>query len=149
MYVHFMLSQGVRVGVVLVCVMALVASTESKKEREQKRAEIANTSSDQVVSVSSDQLEKDYRANEVSADDKYRGKVLRVSGSVQEIRKDIMNDPYVVLWTTKRFNGVHARFDADQNGQLARISIGNKITVRCRGNNVVMGSPQLKDCVLD
>lgn len=45
------------------------------------------------------------------------------------------------------FMGVHANFD--EPGGLAGLAPGKQIVVRCIGNNVIMGSPMLKDCVLE
>lgn len=107
----------------------------------------AAKTSELPVSVSAQKLAADYNANEVSADELYRDKMLRVSGVVDSIKKDITDDPYVVLRTDNRFMGVHANFE-DTAG-LSALSAGQKITVRCIGNNVIMGSPILKDCVLE
>ena len=100
-----------------------------------------------AVGVTSDRLQADYAANEVNADDLYRGKVLRVTGAVQAIRKDITDHPYMVLWTKNEFEGVQARFDTD--GALAGIKVGQHVTVRCIGDNVIMGSPMLRRCILE
>lgn len=104
-------------------------------------------SSEPAIDVSPEQLRSDYKANEISADQRYRGKVLRVTGMVKAIKKDFMDDPYVVLGTSNMFEGVHARFE-DAAG-LSGLRQGSTITVRCIGNNVVLGSPMLKHCVLE
>jgi len=39
----------------------------------------------------------DYRNNEISADSKYKGKVLAVSGKLDQVGKDITGDPYLTL----------------------------------------------------
>ena len=97
--------------------------------------------------MSADQLYADYAANEVNADNLYRGKALRVSGTVEAIKKDIADNPYVVLATKNKFTGVHAKFDSARS--LDRLSVGDGITVRCYGNNVIMGSPMLTGCVFN
>lgn len=69
----------------------------------------------------------------------YRGKVLRVSGVVDAIKKGISDDPYVVLRAANEFLGVHANFE--DAGGLSGLTPGKRIVVRCIGNNVIMGSP--------
>lgn len=100
------------------------------------------------VSVSAEQLRRDYEANEVSADDKYRNKMLTVTGIVTAVKKDPFDQPYVVLATSNMFEGVHARFTPEGDSDLRSFLRGDKIVVRCVGNNVTIGSPQLKNCVL-
>jgi hypothetical protein len=110
-----------------------------------ENAAIANSA--EAVEVSADQLQADYAANEVAADNRYRRRVLRVTGAVQAIKKDIMDRPYVVLWTRDQFSGVHAHFETD--GALAGIKVNQRVAVRCIGDNVIMGSPLLRRCILE
>jgi hypothetical protein len=100
------------------------------------------------VNVTSEQLRRDYDGNEVSADERYRGKVLDVTGIVKAVKKDFRDQPYVELATSNMFQSVHARFAASDAGELKGFKRGDKLIIRCIGNNVVIGSPQLKDCVL-
>ena len=101
-----------------------------------------------TLTVSSDQLYRAYDANEIGADQQYRDQILRVTGAVQSINKNILDDPYVVLWTPNEFMGTHCQFTGDGAG-LARVSKGDHISVRCRGAGKVVGSPILRDCVLE
>lgn len=102
----------------------------------------------QPITVSAEQLRKDYKANEVSADERYRGKPLLVTGAVKAIKKDILDNPYVQLSTSNMFETVDAHFADGAAAALGKLAPGNKTTVRCVGDNVLIGSPQLKDCVL-
>jgi len=122
----------------------VVVSQQSSEEKQQRRDEVRTTVS--VVDVTADQLHKDYNANEVGADATYKDKVLRVTGAVQGIKKGITDKPYLVLWTTNEFSGVHANFDND--GVLGTLKVGDHVTVQCRGAGMIMGSPMLHDCVL-
>lgn len=141
-------STGMGVGKVLLLIvvglMVVSAVGASAKHDREKEAVSQGTS---AINVSADQLQVDYQANEVSADNQYKGKVLRVSGAVQAIKKGITDKPYVVLWTKNEFEGVHANFESEQG--LSGIAVGQHITVRCIGDNVIMGSPMLRDCILD
>jgi hypothetical protein len=55
--------------------------------------------------------------------------------------------PYVVLGTSNPFESAHAKFE--DNGGLSSLKPGSRVTLRCVGDSVVLGSPLLKDCVLD
>lgn len=138
----------------VVVVGAIVIGPRIKEQLEQERRQRElygsppeGASTEAAIDVSSDQLHQDYVANEIRADALYRGKLLRVTGAVQAIRKDFLGHPYVVLWTTNEFEGVHARFDDD--GGLASLTPGAHVTIRCIGDNVVMHSPVLRRCTLE
>ena len=45
--------------------------------------------------------------------------------------------------------GVHARFRPGEDAVLSKFQHGDKAVVRCLGNGLSIGSPQLKDCVLE
>lgn len=61
-----------------------VQQTETKKEPE-------------VIKVASTAMVKEYIANEVSADTKYKGKLVEVSGTIKDIGKDIVDTPYIII----------------------------------------------------
>lgn len=101
----------------------------------------------EVVEVSAKQLHADYKENEVSADSKYRGKILRVSGKITQIGKDILDNPFVELATSNEFEGVHAGFANER--ALGSLKRGQKIAVRCRGKGMTIGSPMLDGCTIE
>ncbi|MBX3161800.1 MAG: hypothetical protein KF773_37910 [Deltaproteobacteria bacterium] len=140
------------VGLVLAGAVFAVAfvADDRKKRKDGSPSKGRTDESDAVeapIDVSSDALHAEYAANEVRADQRFKGKTLRVSGAIQAIRKDILDNPIVVLWTRNQFEGVHARFNTES--ELARLSIGDRIIVRCIGDNVVLNSPMLKKCTLE
>jgi len=106
----------------------------------------APTASGPVVDVSAKQLYADYEANEVSADDKYKGKVLRVSGTVLSIGKDVLDTPYVEFATGDTVLGVQCMFD--EPGVLGSLKKGQKLTVRGKGDGK-MGNVLLRGCMVD
>ncbi len=100
------------------------------------------------LTITSDQLQKAYAANEADADGLYRGKILRVTGAVRSIKIDAGEDFLVALWTKSEAVGALAYFTGDGGG-LARVSVGDRIAIRCLGAGAISGGPILRDCVLD
>lgn len=49
------------------------------------------------ITTSAKELIAAYDANEVSADQTYKGKIVEVSGSVASINKDLLDEPFVTL----------------------------------------------------
>lgn len=150
-----------RVGLIALGVVGglivIGAAAGGTKDRERARSDGSSPASAATspaeapaaaISVSAEQLRKDYKTNEVSADERYRGKPLLVTGTVKSIKKDILDNPYVELSTSEMFENVDAHFADGATAALGKLAPGNKITVSCVGNNVVIGSPQLKDCSL-
>src|SRR5262249_60403271 len=113
---------GVAGGIVLVgclgvggCLMLIGVASRQQADREQEVAEAA------AVTIEANALHAEYKAKEVSADGKYRGKVLEVSGEVKEISKDIFDKPYVAmrLDSNQFMTSVQCGFPDSASGQLA------------------------------
>src|SRR5690348_8474085 len=65
------------------------------------------------VSVTAMELAKDYHANEVAADEKYKDKRLDVTGRVQSIDKDVFDNMVVHMATDNEFMAVMATMTDD------------------------------------
>jgi TonB family protein len=104
------------------------------------------TTAAQTISVSAPKLWADYQANEVAADNVYKGRELIVEGQVASINKDVVDDAYVLLSTYNEFESVHAELNSQYEPQAASLQIGQIITVRCEGGGMILASPFLKDC---
>jgi hypothetical protein len=90
-------------------------------------------------------LYDDYQANEVAADNKYRNKRLLVTGVVDEITKDFLDTPIVTLMTGSEFFYVSASFPKDDI-KVAELSKGWQVTLECRGQGMILGTPFLDRC---
>lgn len=102
-----------------------------------------------VIDVTARELEKAYAENEVAADERYRGKVLRVSGVIDQISKDALGEMVVMLRSPNVMGGVHCTFDDKQKSQVASLKKGQKVTLRGRGTGVALGAPTLSSCSVD
>lgn len=83
-----------------------------------------------------------YEANEVAADDKFKGKKIAVSGTIKDIGNDIMGDSYITLESGAYLGSVQCYLD---KSVVARLSKGQQIAVigTCKG---LMMSVILEDC---
>lgn len=102
----------------------------------------------EMIKVSARKLWSDYQANEVRADRKYRGKQLKVAGSVNCVTKDVFGHVFVGLEAENPYMPVHAYVTSDEIGKTEALSKGNKVTVACEGAGMMVGSPMLQDCII-
>ena len=63
------------------------------------------------LETTAEQYDADYDANEVSADQKYDGKTILLTGVIESINEDFKGDAFLVLKTSKPFMGVHAELN--------------------------------------
>lgn len=100
-----------------------------------------------VPSVKVGDLLADYKANEVKGDGKWKGKMVKVVGLVGEIKKDILDKPYVTLGTGADFEipVVQCSLASGQEGAAANLTKGQAIAAKGRVTGLMM-NVQLEDC---
>jgi len=133
-------------SVLVLTVFALLGAgslkTDKEKAEEDKKVENEAAS----VTVTSQQIFSDYEANEVSADDKYKDKVVAVSGEVTGIEKNPITDAmYIKLATSNQFISVDAYFSDSHKEDLKKAKKGDRVTLKCRCKGMVL-SVQLESC---
>jgi hypothetical protein len=126
----------------------------------------ADLDAKKLAQVDSVSLGSEYRANEVAADGKYKGKYLFVRATVDSVRKDAFGNIVVMLRSDNRFMPNSARLDktvavitgmensakvismkvvpaADAAGALTK---GQKLRMLCQGDGMLIGAVTLAVC---
>ncbi len=99
-----------------------------------------------LIQITAPDLSLVYHNNEVAADAKFKGKILEVRGQVREIGKNFAGTAYLNLQTLSQFESVDAYLQKDSVSYAAGLSPGDVVTVLCRGDGMIVGSPMLRDC---
>lgn len=100
-----------------------------------------------TIEVENRKLWNDYEANEVAADDAYKGKRLKVTGVVASIDKNVTNDVVITLASPNEFMNTMAAMEDSESKKAAALKKGAKIVLVCEGNGRIVGTPSLADCV--
>ena len=97
------------------------------------------------VTVSARKLYKEYNANEIAADEKYKGQIIQITGIIRDIGNDIMNNAYVTLIGDQYFGDIQCYFN--EKSIVAGLSKGKRITVigSCSG---LMMNVQINNCIV-
>lgn len=119
------------------------AAADAQSKADQARQEAA--SMPEVTSVA---YAKAYDENTVAADQQFKGKKFKVSGTVSDINTDIMGNPVLVLRGLNEFQRPQFSFSKSALDDLAKIKKGNKVTLVCTGKGDVIKTPMASDCSL-
>lgn len=129
---------------ILIFSLFAIASTESEDEIEDEISDI-----EPDITVNATVLSAEYQENEIAADEKYKGKILLVSGTIDDIGKDLMDSIYVSLSDGEEFSfsGVQCFFSDSQTSVAAKLKKGQTITIKgkCDG---LMGNVLLNGCTV-
>jgi len=73
-----------------------------------------------------------YKNNEVRADGLYKDKIIQTTGIVEMVKKDIINDTYVILRTERGLEipMVQCYFDKQFISQVSQLNPGDNITIK-------------------
>ncbi len=121
-------------------------ATESSTSSEQiSNQSSSQTNSEPEIEISAVQLLKEYDNNKLAADEKYKGKMLIVTGMVTAVGQALK--PYVTLASESGYDiiSVQCEFDRSQKGELAQFGKGSKLKIKgvCKGEFV---NVMLEEC---
>lgn len=108
--------------------------------------EVKSKPAPKAITVSAVELYKSYSANEVAADQKYKGKLLQISGTVQSIDKSVFNTIVVHLRSGNEFSSVYAELEDMHEQIAAQLTKGEKINFLCQGGGRLLDSPIVRKC---
>lgn len=103
-----------------------------------------------ALKVSAETLRQAYKANEVSGDNQYKGKIVEIAGTVDSIGKDITDEAYVTFETPESvsFDHVQCMFKKSEEGTLGTLTKGQKITVQGTVSGASLGSVIVRGCTV-
>ena len=143
------LSKGLRIFIFLTLVVLGVTFTGTDTPKNVDKTSSSQRLASPALTVTSVELSEGYEANQIAADNLYRGKLVKIGGVVDSIGKDILDNPYVVLkGSTTNFWGVQCMFIESKmnNDMLASLSEGVPIVVQGKVSGEVIGNVLVNNC---
>jgi hypothetical protein len=113
-----------------------------KREAEQKRLNEIEARKKNTITAAD--LYASYDANEVSADENFKNKTFYVTGIVEDIKKDFMDDIYVSLKTGQMFTSVSCYFDDKK--VAASLKKGQRVTFKGKCKGMIVTLVTMEDC---
>lgn len=132
-----------RHGLSLVTLSVLTALAVGSADSEQQTEQVK--SSDPKSSITAPKLYAEYEANEVAADNHYKGKVVIVNGIVEDIGKDLLDNAYITLVSGNIMFGVQCFFAESEEQYFGSLSKGQQVSVKGRVGGK-LGNVLLNDC---
>jgi hypothetical protein len=101
-----------------------------------------------VIKVTASKMIADYKANEISADATYKDKLVKVTGTVGSIAKDVLDNPYVTLTNETQYSleSVQCYFSKADQASLANVTKDTRITLQGRVSGKSLTNVLVKEC---
>lgn len=126
-----------------------VAVAEANKARAQAELEKSKQELAATPTVTAGDIAVAYNENTVAADQKFKGKKFKVSGTVADINTDFMGNPYLTLrGGVNQFMEPQFSFEKTDADSLASLKKGTKVTLLCVGKGDVAKIPMSGSCAL-
>jgi hypothetical protein len=135
-------------GIWFIYVIASNANTQHPPEKPNQHVENAEPNPAQLSNINAHDLFAAYRANEVAADIALKGKRMAFTGVVQSIDKDIFDNIVIRIQTINKYTPISANLLKSQESPAAALQIGVMVQMTCTGGGMLVGRPQLNDCVI-
>lgn len=91
---------------------------------------------------------KEFDENQLSAEDKYKGKYVEFSGYVKNISEDITGSPFLAInpKSDQYYFGTYVQCFFKEKSELTTLKNGQKITVQGKVDGQTLGNILIKDC---
>ena len=103
--------------------------------------EIADKEPELVVSAA--QMVADYKESESAGGEKYKGKVVLVTGVISTIYRGILQTPYVELEA-----GVRCNFSDNEDAVMLKLEEGQTVSMKGQGDRLLLGV-ELRGCTVE
>lgn len=151
-----------RVVMVLALILLLGAGAfavwkylEDRQEKKEVVERASKVAADRLlngptIDLTADELIRAYK-NQVSADNDYKGQVLRVTGKLRRIRKSASGQTLIAIEGKQSFNDVVCAAIEEPRilKRLESLSAGDRITIRGFGAGTYVGDPALSSCFVE
>jgi hypothetical protein len=134
--------------IVVFVVLVAVGSGNSPTTNQQAKTPNQPEQKVEAIKLQAEILRQAYKANEVNADNLYKGKLVEISGNVDSIGKDITDEAYVTFQTNESvaFDKVQCMFNKSEESILAQLKKGQAIKVQGTVSGVTIGSVIVRNC---
>lgn len=126
-----------------------VTVNQSNSIKKSSDSEAVNTSfNSNIVQIDIIDLAKEYAENEVRTDEKYKDKIMQISGTVKSIDKDFMGDLLLRLNLDSRILSGDMYMENSEKSKMMDIKRGDSVIVRCKRITYSLDSPTGYKCLI-
>jgi len=123
---------------VLLALLAILVACETEMGIAK---EIADKEPEFVVSAA--EMVADYTESESAGNEKYKGKVVLVTGVISTIYRGILQTPYVELEA-----GVRCNFSDNEDAVMLKLKEGQTVSMKGQGDRLFLGV-ELRGCTVE
>lgn len=132
----------------IVCIGAIgtALSGDENNNAIQTSGDVAETKVEEVITVDYKELHKEYMDNPISADAKYKGKTLKLTGKVDDIDREIAGNTYITF-EIDFLEDIRITFKKSEESKVAQLKKGQQVTIKGKCTGTLLSTTvALADC---
>ena len=132
--------------IILIIIIAIAAGGgEEKKEETSQPSQSQET---QVTEVSTQSFIAEFDKNQLAAEEKYKGKIIKFTAVIDNISEDILGTPFLSLQPTadEYYFGTTIKCDFSNKSQITALENGQSITLQGTVDTQSLGIISIEDC---
>jgi hypothetical protein len=102
----------------------------------------------EVININILELAKEYSANEVKTDEKYKNKLINISGNVNAISKDFTDSLVLELISDNPYLPANMSMEPSEKSKMMNLTKDEAVIVQCKKTSYIMNSPTGYNCIL-
>lgn len=148
------MSKGAIGAIVVLLLIVIVAASGGDSSNNNTNSIATSTTPneqqevEELLEVDYKILWQDYQDNAIGADAKYKGKLLKLTGEIEDINREIAGNPYVTFQAGDySFYNVRLTFKKSEEEKISTLAKGQQITIKgeCAGL-LLTSTVSLNDC---
>ena len=120
--------------------------SQSENPAKQSASNSPSSAKVEIIEVTPSSLFSAYENNEIKADNTYKNRYVKMTGRIDDIGKDIIDNMYVTF-SASDFFGIQVYFNDEDSGTVSELNKGSTITVVCKVEGL-MGNVLCKDAAI-
>lgn len=130
----------------IICLGAIGAALGGGENGNTLQTTSTNIKTEEVLTIDYNQLYKEYMDNPISADAKYKGKILKLTGKVDTIDREIAGNTYITF-KIDFLKDIRITFKKSEESKVADLKKGQQVTIKgeCTGT-LLSTTVALNDC---
>ena len=135
--------------IIIIVIAGIGGSSQNSNTNSTTPTSSQTETAEELLEVDYNVLYQDYQDNAIGADAKYKGKMLKLTGAVDDINREIAGNPYITfrIGDQYSFKDVRLTFKKTEEEKVSSLKKGQSITVKgkCSGQ-LATGTVSLNDC---
>lgn len=137
------------IGIAVIWWLASGGTSSTSENEVAKKQELTKQEMAALPAVTAASIASAYSENTVAADQQFKDKKFKVTGTVVDINTDFMGNPYITLsGGVNQFMEPQFGFEKSDAPKLANLKKGSKVKLICVGKGDVAKTPISGSCTL-